>query len=293
MFFRTRVPAKIVDMAYEALMEFARSGIPIFIVPGNHESSRLPPSLWLGASNIYVFDRPRTFEITVSGYQVAMSGFPFARNDAGHRFKSLLAATGWQGTSAAIRLLCMHQAVEGAQFGPTNFTFRAGRDVVRMSDIPEEFAAVLTGHIHRRQVLNRPRGRGNLPVVYPGSIERTSFAEKDEPKGFFEIGLAPDEAGTWWTDQMRFIEVPARPMAEILIDPKTDSTSLRHYLTGRIAGLDKDSIVKLKLTSDVDGASRATLTMPFFRSIFPGSMDIQMGMEFYRDVLRAPNHARE
>lgn len=118
LFFRRRVPLKIVDMAYEALMKFSASGIPLFIVPGNHEGSRLPASLWLSASKAFIFDRPRTFEMAVRGQAVAISGFPFARHDAGHRFKALLAETDWKDAAAPVKLLCLHQAIEGAQFGP-------------------------------------------------------------------------------------------------------------------------------------------------------------------------------
>ena len=41
-----------------------------------------------------------------------------------------------------------------------------------MKLIPEDLTAVLCGHIHRQQVLKSPK----VPVIYPGSIERTSFA---------------------------------------------------------------------------------------------------------------------
>jgi DNA repair exonuclease SbcCD nuclease subunit len=55
----------------------------------------------------------------------------------------------------------------------------------------------------------------NAPVFYPGSIERTSFAEKDEPKGYlileFETGGASTGTLRIWT----FQELPARPMNQL------------------------------------------------------------------------------
>ena len=59
-FFRSKVPASVVERAYLGLLEFAESGIPIVIVPGNHERSVLPPSMFLNHPQIHVFDRPRT-----------------------------------------------------------------------------------------------------------------------------------------------------------------------------------------------------------------------------------------
>ena len=293
LFFRRRVQPKIVDMAYEALMKFAESGIPVFIVPGNHEGSSLPASLWLLGSKANVFDRPRTFRIDVGGQAVAISGFPFARNDAGHRFRALLAETGWRDASAPIKLLCLHQAVEGAQFGPSNFTFRAGKDVIRISDIPGEFIAVLTGHIHRRQILNGNRGNGPLPVVYAGSVERTSFAEKDEPKGFYEIELAPDEAGRWRARAIDFLELPTRPMVDLLIGPRGDSFRLQDHLRRQVEGLDVNSIVRLRCTTEPDQSILARLTAPVLRSVFPKSMNVQLGIEFRSEEQRGYRRARQ
>lgn len=79
--------------------------------------------------------------------------------------------------------------------------------------LPERFDAVLSGHIHRRQVLWRTRADGTrLPVVYAGSIERTSFAEQGEQKGFavIELGARERERG-----RLRFVDLPARPMIEL------------------------------------------------------------------------------
>jgi len=64
-------------------------------------------------------------------------------------------------------------------------------------DVPSDFAAVLAGHIHRRQTLTRDlRGRAlGAPVIYPGSIERTSFAERNEDKGYVIADFIPTENG--------------------------------------------------------------------------------------------------
>ncbi len=152
-FFRSRVPGKIVDMAYEGLFAFAQTGIPLLIVPGNHERSRMPESLWLKHPSIHVFDRPRTFRISAGEHTVAVSGFPFVRGDVRSRFGDVLEETGWASTAASVKLLCLHHAVEGAQVGPSDYQFRDSEDVIKVSDIPKDFAAVLAGHIHRSQIL--------------------------------------------------------------------------------------------------------------------------------------------
>ena len=75
-----------------------------------------------------------------------------------------------------MRVLCVHQCIEGAVCGPPpGFTFCEGEDVVRTDELPDDVALVLSGHIHRHQVLRSDlRGRPlAAPVVYAGSVERT------------------------------------------------------------------------------------------------------------------------
>ncbi len=92
-----------------------------------------------------------------------MTGFPFLRS-ARRDFTRTLGQSGWRAASANLSLLCMHQAVEGTTVGLHNYTFRNGRDTIRVRDIPDGFHAVLTGHIHRHQILTAgPSGR--TPVI--------------------------------------------------------------------------------------------------------------------------------
>ena len=55
LFFRSKIPPKIIDLVYGDLFDFAGEGIPLLIVPGNHERSILPASLFLNHPNIHIF----------------------------------------------------------------------------------------------------------------------------------------------------------------------------------------------------------------------------------------------
>jgi DNA repair exonuclease SbcCD nuclease subunit len=126
-------------------------------------------------------------------------------------------------------------------------------------------------------------------VIYPGSTERTSFAEKDEPKGFFEVVAGPDEPGGWSARRTNFHELPTRQMVDLEIDPGVDVLGLRLYLEERIAPLDPNSVVRLNCAPDVDVAVLSRLTAPFLRSVFPASMNVQHNAAFgrrFRDGFR-------
>jgi DNA repair exonuclease SbcCD nuclease subunit len=105
----------------------------------------------------------------------------------------------------------VHQTVEGATIGPAGYVFRRAPDVIAGRSIPSGFAAVLSGHIHRHQVLvedlqGRPFG---APVFYPGSTERTSNAERYEAKGYVTMQIAPDPANGGHVSGWTFHELDA------------------------------------------------------------------------------------
>ena len=207
-FNRSKPLASVGYQALEPLRRVAARGIPVLIVPGNHERSRIPHARFAAHPNVRIFDRPRTFTIEVRGHRVAFAGFPYERDGVRTRFADLVGETKWGAHVASSRLLCVHHCVEGATVGPADFTFTSAADVIRLRDIPPAFGAVLSGHIHRHQVLTSDlRGRAiSTPVLYPGSIERTSLAEMDEQKGFMVVTVR-DNLLAW-----DFRSLPARPM---------------------------------------------------------------------------------
>ena len=193
-FFRSRVKPSVVMRAFEPLKRIADSGVPVVVVPGNHERSAIPYPLLAAHPRVHILDRPRTLALTLRGIDVAVAGFPCERDRVRERFDEVVERTGWRSVPAAVRLLCVHQTVEGAAVGPVGYVFRGGPDVIPGRAIPRGFAAVLAGHIHRHQVLTADLSGRPLaaPVFYPGSIERTSRAEDGEAKGFVTIELEPD-----------------------------------------------------------------------------------------------------
>jgi DNA repair protein SbcD/Mre11 len=196
-FFRSKVKPGLVLRAFEPLKRIADAGVPVFVVPGNHERSAIPFPLLAAHPGVHIFDRPRTFTVNVRGADVALAGFPCERLRIRDRFAELVQRTGWEDVPATARLLCLHQSVEGATVGPADYVFRSNPDVIPGRLLPRGFAAVLAGHIHRHQVLTADLSgrRMPAPVFYPGSIERTSSAEDGEVKGYLTMELGADGGG--------------------------------------------------------------------------------------------------
>jgi len=276
-FNRSRPVPSLAYQAFEPLARVADRGVPVFIVPGNHERGRLPHIRFAKHPGIHVFDEPRTFVAEVMGARVTLSGFPSERDGVRAAFTQLLNATRSREIAADVRLLCLHQCVEGSTVGPANYTFTTAADGIRCADLPSEFAAVLSGHIHRHQVLTRDlRGRVlGAPVLYPGSIERTSIAEADEDKGFLivEIALGNGPPRVSW----QFQALPARPLVRCAFD--LDSCS-DVELEARVRALLKDAPSDAVITIRVDGAmtphAERLLSAANLRSLAPPTMNVEV-----------------
>ncbi|MCL4809013.1 MAG: metallophosphoesterase [Thermoanaerobaculia bacterium] len=275
LFYRSRIPAWLAERVFARLSELAEMGLDLFWVPGNHERSGVPRGLLLTHPRIRVFDRPRTFVVRRDGLDLAISGFPFAP-DVRASFPALLAATGHADAAADIRLLCLHQAVEGAKVGPVGFTFRDGADVVRGRDVPAGFAAVLSGHIHRAQVLARDLAGRPLasPVLFAGSTDRTSFGERNEAKGTYLLALDRTDRGG--SASWEFREVPVRPMVDVELDPGDDAASFAARLRAALAPLEPESLVRLRLSREPSPAVVPLLGAEALRRAAPSSMTVSV-----------------
>ena len=257
--YRSRVPAWLAEAALAPLRAIAARGVPVLLVPGNHERSRLPFPLLALHENLHVFHAPRTVHLEARGLRVAFAGFPFVP-DVRARFPALLAETRRGARGADLRVLCLHQCVEGATCGPGDFTFRGGDDVIRRVDLPPDVAVVMTGHVHRHQVLRRA---GAPPVIYAGATERTSFAEAGEPKGAVVLELDRGGLAT-----MAFRPLPARPMVVRRVSLAAVAPGeARARLERAVGSTPGDAVVRLRVEGDVAPELLPLLSAPSLRAI--------------------------
>ena len=279
LFHHPRVGPGIVFRALDLLRAVSERGIPLIVVPGNHERSALPFPIFWALPNLHVIDHPRTVTVNTGAGRLAVAGFPFCRRDLAGRFQTLVEKTGWRRAEGDIRFLCIHQAVEGATVGPSDFVFRGGRDVITGSALPNDFAAILSGHIHRYQLLDRSLDgeRFGAPVIYPGSVERTSIAEKDERKGYILLEAMADGTGRGTMLRHEFIELPARPMVTLdLAGEGMNRRDLLSTLRKRIARLDPESIVRLRLAGEVNEEVLPALAASSLRALAPPTMNLEI-----------------
>ena len=106
------------------------------------------------------------------------------------------------------------------------------------------------------------------PVFYPGAIERTSVAERDEDKGFLTLDIDAESANGGRLRDWSFHRLPARPMMDIELDDP-DRERLVDRLKTRLAAIDPEVVVRVRLGG-------AALTAAEVRSLAPPTMTVDL-----------------
>jgi exonuclease SbcD len=280
------VPAWLVQRALAPMVKVADAGVPVLLLPGNHERSTIPYPLLATHERLHVFRRPSTVVIERGGLRVAFAGVPFARS-VRQAFPALLAETGYREALADARVLLLHQCVEGAVCGPPpGFTFRDGDDVVKARDLPGDVAVVLCGHVHRHQVLRSDLAGRPLPapVVYAGSVERTSFAERGETKGFVVATIGAGGPGGRLV-ACEFRPLPARPMRVHEIPETASASGLERQIAAAITAAPADVVLQLRVPAALEGAP--ALRAARLRALAPPTANVSVSVRLARPSGRA------
>ena len=219
MFNRSQPKERVISEAYNIIGYLAEEEIPFIGIPGNHDKSRLPESLLnFFNSDMHLLNKFSNIEID----DLIVLGFPFINREP----KIILSKTkkiAENNTSKDFLVLC-HQLFEGAIFGPHHHVFRNRPDTLVTHNLPSNVRLIISGHIHRSQNLQQNR------VFYTGSLERTSFMEIVEPKGYLIIDIDEDYFN------VQFQEIETFPMKVIemdISDEKQISRLVDHHYPSR------------------------------------------------------------
>jgi len=139
-------------------------------------------------------------------------------------------------------VLAGHVTVQGARLAGSEHTttiaseptFTVGQLAVR----PIHYVAL--GHVHRPQDRN---DEAQPPVVYPGSIERVTFNEADEPKGVQLVDIDPARDPATHTT---FVDTPARPFVAVEVDVRDVDDPTEQILDAIAARDVTDAIVRVR-----------------------------------------------
>jgi exonuclease SbcD len=152
-------------------------------------------------------------------------------------------------------VLSAHVHVQGGEVSPL-FRISEQEDIVFAdADVPEAFAYVALGHIHKPQFLN-----GREHVRYSGSIDRMDLGEKDDTQSAVLLEVGPEGRRGGLT----LLPLPATPVYEIDV---RDPRSTLPFLHEHYADAQNDLVnIHLTYTAGVDNLEE---TLRELEKVFP------------------------
>ena len=132
---------------------------------------------------------------------------------------------------------------------------------------------MLCGHVHRHQVLRVDLQSRPLPapVVYAGSVERTSFAERDEVKGFVMATVAAGGPGGRLGVGV-FRPLLARPMRVHEVAASSAGPALDREIEAALAAAPPDVVLQLRVPASLCGAE--ALRAAHLRALSPPGANV-------------------
>ncbi|HIE22852.1 MAG TPA: hypothetical protein EYP68_01315 [Candidatus Korarchaeota archaeon] len=269
----------------EALQSLNKAKVKVYAVPGHHDrpkARRMPTPLhvYSRAGLLRLFDRIDVIEVDrfeVEGISVALGGIgfnPFLIEEGADPLSNVRVLRGFD---ADLNILMIHDVIEG--FSPPG----RERHVIRRTSIPKEVNLVVAGHLHAHMV-----ELGSPTICYVGTLERLSFAEEKEKKGF--IVIEADQNGVRRIEQ---VELPTKPMVTIEygISGKENLTeTIISLLEEAASSLPRESIIRLKIRGAMFPEIRTTYAkdqiLAKARELF---FDLKFEEEFqYPDAFSSP-----
>lgn len=143
-------------------------------------------------------------------------------------------------------VLAGHVTVQGAALSGSERTTLIASEpkftVGQLARPPIHYVAL--GHVHRPQDRNPD---GQPPVVYAGSIERVTFREHDEPKGFYLVDIDPTRDPPTHT---AFVDTPARSFVALEVDARDAENPTERILEAIESRDVADAIVRVRYHID-------------------------------------------
>lgn len=275
--FRNPDPSPTEQMIFaECLRPLSERGIPIVLLVGNHDH----PVTFGRASSIdifgylqgqtRVFRRPEVTIVQTKRGPLQLIALPWPvrsllmtqenfRRKSATEVRELIeqlyveyiqsAATQLDPTLPTV--LAGHFSVQGAELAGSERTSLIDHEpkftVGQLALPPIDYVAL--GHIHRHQNLNP----GGIPVVYSSSIERVSFREADDPKGFVLVQIETSQGRK--QTSYEFVETPARRFIDLYVDVRASSNPTERILEALARHPIADAIVRLRYQVDEQAAA--------------------------------------
>jgi len=280
--YRTADPTPTQQRVFvECLAPLLEARIPVAMIVGNHDhpvsfgkASALDIFGFLDG-DVHVYTRPGLHRIETKSGPLQLIALPWPirsgllareemrgktpsdiRDLIEARYGELAAGYAEASDPALPTVLMGHFSVLGAELGGSERSSLIAHEPKLLASAlavpPVDYVAL--GHIHRHQNLNP----GGVPVVYASSIERVSFKEMDDEKGFVLVDIdAAKPAGQ--RAEYTFVPTPARRFVSVTADVRGQTDPTEAILAAVAKADVADAIVRVRYVVGEDQAARVDL----------------------------------
>ncbi len=284
--YRTADPSPTQQKVFaECLRPIADAGIPIVMIVGNHDH---PVSFGKASAldifgfiqgDVHLFRRPEKAVIETKSGPLQLLAMPWpirsmllskdehrkkapseVRDFIEELYAGFIANAAEECDPALPTVLAGHFSVVGAELAGSERTSLIAHEpkfgVGALALPPIDYVAL--GHIHRRQ----DRNAGHQPpVVYCGSIERISFKEWDDEKGFALVEI--DVSGAEKKTTFSFVDTPARRFIDVKVDAREAPAPTEAILAALAKQDVADAVVRVRY--HIDEAQVPLIDLPRLR----------------------------
>ncbi len=237
LFERGQAAGEAINLAGWSMKRLARAGVPVVYVVGNHEWIRVPPGHRPASHALGVIDGVQVAAEAgwVRAGDLSVACLPWPTAEAEPQPESARRLAELADSHEGPRLAAAHAMVTGAKamtrHGSEMDLASASTSTAALGDIdvPQAFSRTLLGHVHRRQNLSET-------CSYVGSIDRITFADEGQKRGYSE--LVWDDENRAWSETL--IEVATREFRTLAPGDPLD-------------GLDKGTFIRLDLDKGDQG----------------------------------------
>ncbi|MFC1841729.1 exonuclease subunit SbcD [Candidatus Dependentiae bacterium] len=222
-------------LLFNCLLKLYKANIPVVIVIGNHDNPvsfgkahSLDVFSDLPIDGFHVIAKPNIINLKTKNGPIQILGIPWpTRNNIAlsdtHLAKSSSDITDYisKAVGTIIKdlvgkldptipsILAGHLTVSSGTFSGSEKRAIYGNDPTllpsQLAIEPLDYVAL--GHLHRHQNLNK---NGHPAIIYPGSIERIDFGERNEEKGFCLVTIEEKNRASY-----EFIQTPTRAFIQL------------------------------------------------------------------------------
>lgn len=249
-------PNQAIEVLNQFFLELHRRQVPVVMISGNHDSTRLWKSMReiLQLASVHVFDRLQRnahHVLNLNGHSLCLTGLPYpserqlVRLSADHETLASQRQHYAEKVAGVMRLLtasrppadfyvlCAHLMISGAEPGHSERALSlADTFAIQPQHLPSEYHYIALGHIHKRQQVKK----SPVPSWYSGTPYHIDFGEADTTKGVHLVDFVPGKSPVVHFEPLEllhpltFVRCHEDQLDEVL----TEWQDTHHYLKLRV-----------------------------------------------------------